>query len=207
MTNERNDVSLPVEFFSRSLGSIEDLAELKVILHVAHLASSENCPTVPWSALLKSEVVRSVAGPDSPEPAESRLRRAVDRAVAGGSLLRVIADGVPLLLVSSPETRSIVNGLRADAPDARKALGLSDTVSVTLYRPNIYGLYERAIGPLTPLIAEQLRDAERSYPRAWIEQAIFVAVNYNKRNWRYVQTVLSAWEETGAPDGAIEQHS
>jgi hypothetical protein len=43
-------------------------------------------------------------------------------------------------------------------------------------RPNLYRLYEENIGPLTPLVADALRDAENTYAIEWIEEAIRIAV-------------------------------
>ena len=57
-------------------------------------------------------------------------------------------------------------------------------------RPNIYTLYEENIGPLTALIAEELREAEETYPADWIEEAFREAVRMNKRNWKYVHAIL-----------------
>jgi len=206
MMREVLDVPLPVEFFDRILVETEELPELKVVLHASYLAARQGNPAVALDELLAADVVRSVAGSNSPEPGEVRLLRAVDRAVANGSLLRVSlqvkGQARTLLLLSSVHNRGLVDRLRADDPGVWSELDLEPSGEVALYRPNVFGFYERHIGPLTPLIAEQLRDAERSYPRSWIEQAIVTAVGYNKRNWRYVQTILTRWEETGAPDGS-----
>lgn len=203
---EALDVLLPVEFFDRILVETKELPELKVVLHASYLAARQGTPAVALDDLLAADVVRSVAGPTSPEPGEVRLMRAVDRAVANGSLLRVSlqvkGQATTLLLLSSARNRGIVDRMRAADPSVWSELDLEPSAEVTLYRPNVFGFYERHIGPLTPLIAEQLRDAERSYPQSWIEQAILTAVEYNKRNWRYVQTILTRWEETGAPDGS-----
>ena len=38
-------------------------------------------------------------------------------------------------------------------------------------RPNIFKLYEENIGPLTPLIADALKDAEETYPPEWVAEA------------------------------------
>jgi DnaD/phage-associated family protein len=64
-------------------------------------------------------------------------------------------------------------------------------------RPNIFKLYEENIGPLTPLIADALRDAEATYPPEWIEEAIGESVKRNKRNWKYVEAILRSWKEKG----------
>src|SRR5207249_7916281 len=69
-----------------------------------------------------------------------------------------------------------------------------------LPRPGIYELYEQNIGLLTPLIAEELREAERRYPSEWIEDAFREAVAYNRRNWRYVERILDNWATRGRGD-------
>jgi DnaD/phage-associated family protein len=70
--------------------------------------------------------------------------------------------------------------------------------------PNIYTLYEQNIGGITPMIADDLRDAEQRYPPDWIREAFREAAELNKRNWRYIQRILERWETEGpnyATDG------
>jgi len=62
---------------------------------------------------------------------------------------------------------------------------------------NIFRLYEDNIGTITPLIAEELRQAEERYPWAWIEAAFREAVELNRRNWRYIKAILRRWEVEG----------
>jgi DNA replication protein len=64
-------------------------------------------------------------------------------------------------------------------------------------RPDIYTLYEQNIGPLTPILSEKLREAERLYPAAWVEDAFTEAVNYNRRSWAYVARILENWATHG----------
>ena len=64
-------------------------------------------------------------------------------------------------------------------------------------KPNIYRLYEENIGPLTPLIAEDLRAARSEYPEPWIEEAFHLAVQRNARSWRYIDTILTKMERGG----------
>jgi DnaD/phage-associated family protein len=63
--------------------------------------------------------------------------------------------------------------------------------------PNIFNLYEGNIGPLTPMIAETLKDAEETYPYKWIEDAVRIAVENNVRRWSYVDAILKSWQEGG----------
>jgi DNA replication protein len=57
-------------------------------------------------------------------------------------------------------------------------------------RPSIYAIYEQSIGPLTPMIAEQLEDAVKSYSQEWVLEAIQVAVDRNVRKWAYISAIL-----------------
>jgi DnaD/phage-associated family protein len=71
--------------------------------------------------------------------------------------------------------------------------------------PNIFQLYEANIGPLTPLIADALRDAEKTYQADWIEDAFRIAVERNKRNWHYIEAILNRWQEGGRDDRKDQQ--
>jgi DnaD/phage-associated family protein len=73
-------------------------------------------------------------------------------------------------------------------------------VQLQAQRPNIFVLYEQNIGPLTPLLAEELMEAEDTYPLPWIEDAFREAVELNKRSWRYIQRILERWAAEGKTD-------
>lgn len=64
-------------------------------------------------------------------------------------------------------------------------------------RPNIFVLYEQNIGLLSPLIADELKDAADQYPAEWIEAAFREAVQHNKRKWSYIRAILRRWETEG----------
>ncbi len=68
-------------------------------------------------------------------------------------------------------------------------------------QPDIFTLYEQNIGMLTPMIAEELREAEKLYPEAWIKDAIKEAVKQGKRKWSYISAILESWSAEGKSDG------
>lgn len=70
-------------------------------------------------------------------------------------------------------------------------------IQVQIERPNIFVLYEQNIGLLSPLIAEELKDAADAYPEEWIEAAFREAVQHNKRKWSYIRAILRRWETEG----------
>jgi len=81
----------------------------------------------------------------------------------------------------------------------------SSNITLNQIQPNIFKLYEENIGPLTPLIADTLRDAEATYPSAWIKEAIGIAIENNVRRWRYVETILARWKKEGK-NGTDRRH-
>lgn len=64
-------------------------------------------------------------------------------------------------------------------------------------KKNIFAIYESNIGPLTPMIADSLNDAEKLYTFEWVKDAIKVSVEHNKRNWKYCEAILKRWKEEG----------
>ncbi|HRO90206.1 MAG TPA: DnaD domain protein, partial [Promineifilum sp.] len=80
-------------------------------------------------------------------------------------------------------------------------------ITLMVERPNIFVLYEQNIGALTPLIADELREAERTYPPQWIEEAIKLAVTNNARRWRYIMAILERWRQEGRQDALGQRDS
>lgn len=77
----------------------------------------------------------------------------------------------------------------------------TETTTVSTSAAELFRLYEANIGPITPLIADTLQDAEATYPAAWIKDAITLAVTNNKRNWKYCEAILKRWQTDGKDDG------
>jgi DnaD/phage-associated family protein len=61
----------------------------------------------------------------------------------------------------------------------------------------IFTLYESEIGILTPLIADAIQDAEKTFPAGWLPAAIHEAALNNKRNWKYCEAILKRWKVEG----------
>ena len=61
----------------------------------------------------------------------------------------------------------------------------------------VFILYEDNIGMVTPIIAEQIKEAVTQYSVNWIKKAIDKAVKNNVRKWVYVAKVLENWKVKG----------
>lgn len=172
---ETDFISLPASFFTQAMLKIQDLAELKVVLYVAYLIlRKQEHPQFVTYKELKAESCRLSA-----ELGEETLRQALDSAVEHGALLHSTLN---------------INGMLEDI----YSLTVESRQPLTI---NIFALYEQNIGVITPLIAEELKEAEKLYPPQWIEEAFKEAVTLNKRSWRYIARILERWASEGKDSG------
>ena len=195
--DDSKQIPVPNLLFGSLLEEIDDLLALKCFLRVLWLYSQKK--GVP-SVLIREELLsdRTLARivSTSGESIESILDR-----TAGLRLLlhlRVESDR-GLFDVYAPNTQRGRHGLQR-LKDSRPDLEISDGHMATpeaASKPNIFSLYEANIGIITPLIAEELKDAERQYPEAWIGEAFREAVAGNKRSWRYIEAILKRWKAEG----------
>ena len=103
-------------------------------------------------------------------------------------------------MINSANGREVLERLHAGELDLLTDLG--EDVQLQTERPTIFVLYEQNIGLLTPMIADELRDAERNFPTEWIAEAFREAVKANKRSWRYVLRILERWRVEGRGAGS-----
>jgi DNA replication protein len=181
---ETGFVSLPESFFTQTLPEIQDLSELKVVLYVAHTILRKQQPSTSHSECsvtyseLKTETSRLL-----PDLSEETLRQALDSAVEHGALSR---------------STSNMNGVLEDVYSLTVDSGQSPAV-------NTFALYEQNIGIITPMIAEELKEAGKLYPPQWIEEAFKEAVTLNKRSWKYIARILERWASEGKDSGEYKR--
>jgi DNA replication protein len=170
---------LPDSFFRQLLGEIDEADELKVTLYALwRIGNMEGHLHV-----LRAEDFAEIV----PTPAP-----ALEKAVGRGSLLEVRKGPAVYYFLNSPRGRSAAEVFAK----REQALAIPPSAA-PVERPNIFKLYEENIGPLTPLIADSLKDAEKTYPPEWVADALEIAVKSNKRNWKYVEAILRRWKEEG----------
>jgi DNA replication protein len=202
-------VTLPEPLFSEVLHLITDLNELKVTLHCYwRLSQGEGAARyVRRRDMLNDTALLAGLAADMQEEPSSALDAGLERAVARGTLLHVRAEREGEIdhwyFANTPKGRAAVGQIRrGEWPD--EASAVSD-IAVT--RPNIFVLYEQNVGMLQPLIADELREAEREYPAAWIEEAFRLAAEANVRRWSYVRAILERWATEGKGDVASQRDS
>ncbi len=196
-------IRIPEQFFRDLLLDIDDLGELKVTLYVLwRLERMEGTfHYLHFTDLLNDNHLVHAMGKDA-NGARSALADCLQRAVRRGTLLQAdlsLEEGQEqLIFLNSPKGRAAVEAIQRG--EWRLTGNPQQPLAIYAERPNIFKLYEANIGPLTPMIADALRDAEKTYNADWIEDAIRIAVERNKRNWRYVDAILRRWQEGGRDD-------
>jgi DnaD/phage-associated family protein len=200
--------AVPNVFFSALLPQITDIAELKTTLHVmAALYGKKGYPRF----ISYAELLGDAALMQGLNGSEETLRNALKLAVERGSLISLTVEkenaSEVIYFLNDESSRQAMErikggelklaGLKTGAPEPAAAEPL----------PDIFTLYEQNIGMLTPMIADELRDAEKLYPKDWIHDAIKEAVLHNKRSIKYIAKILENWSVEGRSDGTYQRDS
>lgn len=198
--DQLGEVALPEQFFTQLLTEIDSLEELKLTLFIFWLLDhiEGNFRYIRKQDLTEDEHLLDILHAPDQEP-EAVLEAALNKLILRGTLLEARINAKQgeetLYVLNTPAgqtaLRAIQNGEWYYSGDPQYPVGLN------MYRPNIFRIYEKNIGPLTPMIAETLQEAEQTYSPNWIEEAIRIAVENNKRSWRYIEAILRRWQEGG----------
>jgi DNA replication protein len=198
--------TIPNLFFTAVLPRISDPAELVVSLcfFFAHGRKKGPLRFLTYAELAADHVLAAALG----SLGEDALRRGLDAAVERGTLLRLGLESEPaagghegqtqeLYFLNTPAGQREAAAIEAGEQDLGRLL--PSPPEPPELKPNIFELYEQNIGPLTPMVAEYLKDAEEQYPADWFLPAFQRAVEHNKRSWSYIAAILRRWEAEG-PD-------
>jgi DnaD/phage-associated family protein len=198
--------SVPDLFFARLLPQIDSLVELKVTLHFMWVHYRQALQVISRNELLADEIlVQSLALID--EDVESAITQGLSRAVERGTLLyaKIVDD-------TGTHDLYFLNSERGRQAHAKVQSGEVGVVAVSgmevappVKRSNIFELYEANIGLLSPILADELKDAEATYPREWIEDAFKIALENNVRKWSYIRAVLERMATAGRDDSQKQE--
>jgi DnaD/phage-associated family protein len=194
--------SVPDLFFARLLPQIDSLVELKVTLHFLWTHYRQALQVISKNELLADEtLVGSLALID--QDVEYALTQGLNRAVERGTLLYTQLeneDGLhDLYFLNSERGRQAHAKVEAGELGVVAVSGLE--IAPPAKRPNIFELYEDNIGLISPILADELKDAEATYPQEWIEDAFKIAVENNVRKWSYIRAILERMATAGRDDG------
>jgi DNA replication protein len=183
-TDSESFSQLPDSFFYQLLKEITDTGELKVTLYALwRMEKIEGS----FHALCETDFSVEDLGLQ-----EEEIHTSLEKAVQRGALLKSIHENDVFYFLNSPRGRAAAGAFTSG--NWRESAKI---MSAPVVRPNIFTLYEENIGPLTPMIADALKDAEDTFSAEWIKEAIELAVKNNKRNWKYAEAILKRWKEEG----------
>jgi len=195
--SKKGFTGIPDQFFSEILPAIRDLSELKIILYILWSTYTHGDFGMSFSA---EDILRDKKFIDGLEEENQSVEKLVNK-----SLENAAVDNVLIFLDLKDEKKKVYF---INSPRGRAALELIKNgnlpndlshpkATLDVIKPNLFQLYQENIGPLTPLIADALRDAQDTYPEDWIDEAIQIAVKNNVRRWKYIETILTRWQEEG----------
>jgi DNA replication protein len=203
--------AIPNSFFSALLPQISDIAELKTTLHIFQTVyQKRGYPrfTTYKELLGNKSLMSSLSGTSPPDKA---LRQALEMATKRGTILHIVLDrdGAPedVYLLNTASDRQAAAKIQKGELVLSGLKVKEQPYIETETPPDIFTLYEQNIGMLTPLIAEELKEAIKLYPATWIKDAINEAISLNKRNWRYIERILERWSTEGKGDGTYRRDS
>ena len=201
---------IPNIFFSQLMPQINDIAELKTSLHIlAILYRKRGYPRYTTLAELLDDFSLMNSLKQVAESPREALAHALKMATRRGTILHLALerDGQPqdIYLLNTDSERKVIEKIKEGELELPGLKPKKETGPQTEEPPDIFTLYEENIGMLTPLIAEELKEAEKLYPSPWIREAIKEAVSLNKRSWRYIARILEHWAAEGKSHGAHQR--
>jgi DNA replication protein len=190
-------VPIPSAFFTDVLPDVSDVNTLKVMLHIFRSLDYQDGPVrfLRVKDLLKDEILLN--GLVSPkEDKKTALEIALKNALQIGFILGEPEEASALLFLNSSRGRDALAALKSGKwkPDEREGSSLP----LPPAWPGIFKLYEDNIGPITPMLADMLQEAEKNYPQSIIQYAFEEAVKQNARSWKYIDAILRNWQEKGS---------
>lgn len=191
-------IGLPPELFTEVLPAATLPSEVKVTLHIFYRMSRQRGfpRRISWDELANDQTLcQSLRAISKLRPPEDLLEEGLDAAIQRTTLLHLAhpSEGriVNWYMVNTTPNRAWI------AQHRENGMPLAPNLPASAERPSLLALYEANIGLITPLLLEELREADERYPRDWIEAAIREAVRSNVRSWRYIRKVLERWATNG----------
>jgi DnaD/phage-associated family protein len=193
---------VPNPVFGPILEQIQDISELKVTLRGLWLFHRKRgaLRAVSLDEFLADRSLIKGLKSKGEESSEEAIRQGLRLAVTRGTFLthQLEGTGTIFLLNTDADQRALARLAAGETVETEPEM--DDGPATDQPEPekrNIFALYEDSIGSLSPLLAEELKEAEERYPEPWLREAFGIAVAENKRSWRYVAGILRRWTAEG----------
>jgi len=203
--------AIPSYYLNMVMPQVDDPLELKLSLHLFKILTRKKgkAQYTSFNELVSDPViVESIRQKD--QPVEETLRETLARVVSRGIITAVQINqaGNPdtAYLLNTPANNELMDSInRGEVKLTGKKTDVAE-LPPSEPLPDIFSYYEQNIGILTPMVADELKEAEKIYPAGWIIESIREAALNNKRNWRYISRILERWLSEGKNDGTYRQN-
>ncbi len=201
--------AIPTHYFNIIMPQVDSIGELKLSLIMFRmLYKKRGSPQlVSFDEIAADAAVIKIFGTGKQASLQLKqlLNQSVDRGIFIG--IKVPSDDTvePFYMVNNPSNNQAMLRIKLHAQERPFKHPVSDIIEPLKEMPDIFTYYEENIGMLTPLIADEIKLAEKTYPQNWIIEAIGEAAVNNKRSWRYILRILERWLREGKTDGTYKQ--
>lgn len=185
---------IPGAFFSEVLPDITSMAEMKVTLYCFWWMQHQDDAVYLREQDFMADPIFMAGLAHRRDDQQQALQEGLELASTRGTLIKVLLETQQ----QRSEAYYLINTARGQAAAEAMEQGRWQpeydpkvALDLRVERPTIFTLYEQNIGPLTPLIADRLRDLSAEVGDARIEEAIGIAVQNNARKMAYIEAVIN----------------
>ena len=186
-------IQVPETFFTQVLPLVDSLSQVRLLLYFFWYFEQQEGEIryILYKDLTADPILLEMTD------GEEGLRSALQGLIELGAVLQAQPENENDVhyFINSPQGREAVKAIR----NRQWQRNIQSKIPVQMpgQQPNLFKLYEQNIGVITPMMAEILKEDEKTYPNEWIEEAIRIAVTRNVRKWKYVQAILERWQKEG----------
>ena len=188
-------ISISSEVLEKSIKNLNNINEIKIFLRIIHLIyQKQNLNTETFELSLdeisNDPVTLKLLGPNSltKDQTTKKLKEICD--------VLIMKDFINQKIYTNK-----VTGITKTVFHMGTFEKTNDPVISENNPKNIFELYEDNVGMLNPMIVDELIQAENKFPFNWIVDAVKESVTRNKRNLKYIHTILETWDREGKNNG------
>ena len=188
-------ISISSGVLEKSIKNLNNINEIKIFLRIIHLIyQKQNLNTetfeLSFDEISNDPVTLKLLGPNSltKDQITKKLKEICD--------VLIMKDFINQKIYTNK-----VTGITKTVFHMETFEKTNDPVISKNNPKNIFELYEDNVGMLNPMIVDELIQAENKFPFNWIVDAVKESITRNKRNWKYIHTILETWDREGKNNG------
>ena len=188
-------ISISSGVLEKSIKNLNNINEIKIFLRIIHLIyKKQNLNTetfeLSFDEISNDPVTLKLLGPNSltKDQITKKLKEICD--------VLIMKDFINQKIYTNK-----VTGITKTVFHMETFEKTNDPVISENNPKNIFELYEDNVGMLNPMIVDELIQAENKFPFNWIVDAVKESTTRNKRNWKYIHTILETWDREGKNNG------